>query len=402
MANNDQNTTSAAIAASLQDEQNLLTLLAPYTLSPTGSGPLAPENPAIPALANATETVVAKLTPSNNSGVSGEAVVHIDKQSGTVSLDVIASGLTPGQIHPQHIHGFDDDRPSLLPNITLDTDRDGFVEDPEGAPVIGPALLSGTASGAVTNVEISNDFPIADANGNLRFHQDYHFNLANPTQASIFQNLEQRIAGREFQIHGLTVAAGEGDGTGNEVNGTAGYKIALPVANGAFLPLAAVEGTTGDLNETFRFFNARTQDHFFTNSSAERDQVLLHQPDYKYEGVAWDTPDVGLGTVDVFRFFDTQHNAHFYTTNTAERDQILKTLPNYHLEGVAFQAYADPSVAGTGAETVERFFNTTTSVHTYAADPTEIAAIRQGQEGAGWVDEGKAFTVHVPTGDFHV
>lgn len=401
MATNTQNNTSSAINAALIDEQNLLSLLAPYTLAPTGTGPLAPENPAINALAEATGTVVAQLVPSNNSGVSGEAILHLDRAAGRVSLDVIASGLTPGQIHPQHIHGFDNDAPSLLPNITLDADRDGFVEDPEGAPVVAPALLSGTASGAVTDVEISTDFPTADANGNLRFHQDYQFNLADPNQAAIFENLEQRLAGREFQIHGLAVAAGEGAGTGNEVDGSAGYKIALPVANGIFLPLAAVEQSVADLSETYRFYNATSQDHFFTNSAAERDQLLLGASGYRYEGVAWETPADGLGTVDVFRFYDTQNGTHFYTASTTERDQLLASAPSFHLEGVAFQAYADPAVAGTGAETVERFYNTGSGAHTFTADPGEIAAIRGGQAGANWVDEGQAFTVHAPLSELH-
>jgi uncharacterized protein DUF4214 len=225
------------IMSSQEEEQQRLQLQAPYSLNPLGTGPVAPENPIVPAVANATNTAVAVLNPSNNSGVSGEAIVHIDKQAGIVTLDVVASGLTPDQIHPQHIHGFDDDQPSLLPNITLDGDRDGFVEDPEGATVVGPALLSGTASGAVTNVEISTDFPTADANGNLRFHQEYRFDLTDPNQQAIFENLEQRIAGREFQIHGLDILPGEGDNTGFEVNGTPGYAIALPVANGVFLPV---------------------------------------------------------------------------------------------------------------------------------------------------------------------
>ncbi|MDR7040423.1 MULTISPECIES: DUF4214 domain-containing protein [Methylobacterium] len=225
------------VQSATQEEQERLLLLAPYTLAPDGSGPVADERPVVPAVANATDTVIATLSPSNNSGVSGQAIVQIDETAGTVTLDVVASGLTPNEIHPQHIHGFDNDSPSLLPNITLDIDLDGFVEDPEGADVVGPVILSGTASGNVTNQELSDDFPVADAAGNLRFHQEYRFDLSDPTEAAIFQNLQDRIAGREFQIHGLTVQEGQGACTDYEVDGTGGYIPVLPVANGIFLPV---------------------------------------------------------------------------------------------------------------------------------------------------------------------
>jgi hypothetical protein len=181
---------------------------------------------------------VALLTPSNNSGVLGLAVAEFDEE-GTVELSVWASGLTPDEVHPQHIHGFENDQPSLLPNISLDTDTDGFVETPEGEPVIGPVLLSATASGEVTNVPISDDFPRADEEGDLEFNQTYTFNLAEEDDAFIFQQLQDRFVGREFQIHGLEVLPNQGEGTANEVNGTGGYIEELPVANGVFLPLDA-------------------------------------------------------------------------------------------------------------------------------------------------------------------
>ena len=90
---------------------------------------------------------------------------------------------------------------------------------------------------------------------------------------------------------------------------------------------------------------------------------------------------------------------HFYTTNVAERDAVLKNIPAYHYEGVAFEAYANPATVGSSGETMERFYNTVTQKHMYTADAGEIKAINGGQAGAGWVDEGHAFTVHVSTTD---
>ena len=216
-----------------------LSFLMPYMLSPDGTGPAAPEDPAVVAAGQEGDTFVALLTPSNNSGVLGLAVAEFDEEEGTVEVSVWASGLTPGQVHPQHIHGFENDQPSLLPNISLDTDADGFVESPEGEPVIGPVLLSATASGEVTNVPVSEDFPRADEDGNLEFNQTYSFNLAEEDDAFIFQQLQDRFVGREYQIHGLEVLPNQGEGTVNEVNGAGGYIDVLPVANGVFLPLDA-------------------------------------------------------------------------------------------------------------------------------------------------------------------
>lgn len=229
----DRGLPSGAIQALVTGE---FSSLMPYMLSPDGTGPAAPEDPDVLAAAEQTDTFAALLFPSNGSGVMGVAVARFDEEQGTVELTVRASGLTPGQIHPQHIHGFADDRPSLLPNISLDTDRDGFVEDPEGEPVVGPVLLSATASGEVTNAAVSPDFPVADAQGNLAFTQTYSFNLNEADDASIFQELQDRFVGREFQIHGLDVPPGQGAGTVHEVNGTGGYIDVLPVANGVFLP----------------------------------------------------------------------------------------------------------------------------------------------------------------------
>jgi hypothetical protein len=214
-----------------------LDLLRPYQLNPEGTGPAAPESEAVLEAAEQTDTFLALLTPANDSGVLGAALVHFDEEQGDVTIAVRASGLTPNQVHPQHIHGFEDDRRSLVPTIALDEDLDGFVEGPEAGPVYGPVLLSATASGEVSREAVSEDFPRADGNGNLSFVQTYEFDLSDADDAFVFDELQDRLAGRLFQIHGLELKPGEGEGTSFEVNGSGGYVSALGVANGALLPL---------------------------------------------------------------------------------------------------------------------------------------------------------------------
>jgi len=183
-------------------------------------------------------TYAALLTPSNNSGALGVAAVNFNDHTGTLTVDIEANGLTPGQIHPQHIHGFPDGTPSHPPTIALDTDRDGFVETPEGVKAIGPVLLSLTASGHVTNAENINDFPVANANGQLHFQQTYHFNLSNTQEAQIFHELEGQVAGRAVELHGLQVPPGEGQNTPYEVHGQGGYIAEVPVAGGILAPVS--------------------------------------------------------------------------------------------------------------------------------------------------------------------
>jgi hypothetical protein len=151
------------------------------------------------------------------------------------------------------------------------------------------------------------------------------------------------------------------------------------------------------ITAVYRFFDTATGDHFYTLSTAEKNQIQATLPTYNYEGVGWATPDKGADTIDVFRFYDTNTHQHFFTVSAAERDQVIKTLPTYQYEGVAFEAYASPAAAGSGAVTLERFFNTNTGLHHYAANADEAFAINHGSAGPGWIDEGKAFTVHVPT-----
>ena len=122
------------------------------------------------------------------------------------------------------------------------------------------------------------------------------------------------------------------------------------------------------LNQAFRFFDSATGDHFYTLSPAEANQIRATLPTYHDEGTPWSTPDAGTGAIDVYRFFDVATGTHFLTNSLAERNQIIATLPSYHYEGVAFEAYQN---TGTDTLTLERFFNTQTHLHHYAASAAE-------------------------------
>jgi hypothetical protein len=172
---------------------------------------------------------IASLNASNNSGVSGAALFTL--HDNVLTIDIAAKGLEPGEVHPQHIHGFENGQPSSLPTLAQDLDHDGFIEDTEAEQAAGPVILSLTASGTPTSNEHTNDFPVAGADGTLKFHQTYTFDTSVPEQATELAQL-QHLELRAFEMHGESVPQGEGAGTPNEVDGTGGYKQDLPVGGG--------------------------------------------------------------------------------------------------------------------------------------------------------------------------
>jgi len=191
------------------------------------------------------EEFTALLLPTNNSGALGAATVTFDEAAGTIAVSLDLAGLEPGQVHASHIHGFTDDRASILPNLQVDADRDGFVEESEGLGYIGPVLLGLTEDGSISDAALTAAFPVADEGGRISLDQTYSFDLRDPAQAAIFAELADRIEGRAVQTHGLTLPATAGEGTTGEANGEAGYKVGLSIANGVLLNTDDLGGAFG-------------------------------------------------------------------------------------------------------------------------------------------------------------
>ena len=121
----------------------------------------------------------------NDSGVSGTAVLSLE--GSTLTVNISASGLEPDKVHPQHIHGFADNKGnSTCPPASADQDGDGYVSIPEGAPFYGGVLLT------------LNPIPTADADGNINFTMTYEYEDGVDSDLTPLQN-------RAIVLHGMTV-----------------------------------------------------------------------------------------------------------------------------------------------------------------------------------------------------
>ncbi len=181
----------------------------------------------------------ADFTTLNNSGVIGRVLAFVDENTQKVTFDIKAVGIEAGQVHPAHVHGFADDRKAMTPNLAFDTDKDGFVELAEGVPAYGPVQLNLTTQpgDGMQLTGMGAAFPTADANGMLSYRQTFSFADLGMEGREAFDAISPLDA-KEIVLHGLTLAAGQGEGAG-EADGTAGYKIVLPVVSGELHGLSA-------------------------------------------------------------------------------------------------------------------------------------------------------------------
>ncbi len=125
----------------------------------------------------------------------------------------------------------------------------------------------------------------------------------------------------------------------------------------------------GARTPVYRFFNARTGAHFYTNNALERDFVIATYPVFKYEGPAfYANSQAATGLSPVYRFFNPSTGAHFYTISAAERDFVIATYPVFKYEGPTWYAQTQ---GGNGSSPMFRFFNTSTGAHFYTISAAE-------------------------------
>ena len=143
----------------------------------------------------------------------------------------------------------------------------------------------------------------------------------------------------------------------------------------------------GQRNPVYRFFNASTGAHFYTDSAAERDKVAETYAQFQYEGIAFYSYGSSVvGTSSVFRFYNNRTASHFYTISSTERDFVRTTLPWFTYEGIGWYANLAPASTATP---LYRFYNAGAATHFYTVSLGERDLIIQkypqyAYEGIGY------------------
>ena len=198
---------------------------------------------------NADHFSYASFTALNGSGVVGGAILAFDDETDTLTVAIAARGLEANQTHIQHIHGFPDGTDATTPTLAQDADGDGYVELAEGVPAYGPVLLN-----------LSTDHENGSGGDNGHSHGDVEGFPTAPDGMIWFLESYQLPEGdlgadpmltlREIVIHGMSTPAGAGAGTPGEVDGTAGYKLVLPVASGEINDVISARGLRDFIEES--------------------------------------------------------------------------------------------------------------------------------------------------------
>jgi hypothetical protein len=98
------------------------------------------------------------------------------------------------------------------------------------------------------------------------------------------------------------------------------------------------------LAPVYRFWSDTFHGHFYTVSTEERDTVIAQwSNNWSYEGVAYYAYAPGqqpAGTLPVYRFWSPTFRHHFYTISSAERDNVMaRWSQDWTYEGDAWHTY---------------------------------------------------------------
>jgi lysyl endopeptidase len=100
--------------------------------------------------------------------------------------------------------------------------------------------------------------------------------------------------------------------------------------------------SSNNITPLYRFYNKRTGTHFYTADETEKNNTVNNLGAiYQLDGIAYYVSNVaGPGATTVYRFYNMRTGTHFYTATTAERDNVINTMGSiFHYEGPAFYAW---------------------------------------------------------------
>ncbi len=125
---------------------------------------------AAPTAAFADESVQVKLLELNSSGAIGMATLTA-MDNGDLKISIRSAGLVPNSPHAQHLHGDTDGTDYHCPDMSADTNGNGYLTVEEGMPDYGNIFISLTTTGdtAPASGLAVDRMPAADAKGNLAY-----------------------------------------------------------------------------------------------------------------------------------------------------------------------------------------------------------------------------------------
>ena len=145
-----------------------------------------------------------------------------------------------------------------------------------------------------------------------------------------------------------------------------GKTLSIP-ADGPRTLFVAVDSDA--LQSVFRFYSKRYKGHFFTIDEGEKDLLIAHNPNWKYEGVAYRAFREQVdGTVALYRFYSKRYSGHFFTIDEQEMWTVRETNPNWKYEGISFYVYPEEIA---GSVPVFRFWSKGYRHHFYTTSEEE-------------------------------
>ncbi|MDR2976258.1 MAG: hypothetical protein LBV19_02960 [Streptococcaceae bacterium] len=134
----------------------------------------------------------------------------------------------------------------------------------------------------------------------------------------------------------------------------------------------------GKTSALFRLYNPNSGEHFYTNSSIERDS--LAKSGWKNEGIAEQAPVIDK-SVPVYRVYNPNSGLHHFTIGLYEKNQLVSL--GWRDEGIGWYSNSDPE----NGVSLYRVYNPNSGQHLYTTGSAE----RDQLASLGWRDEGIAW-----------
>ena len=129
------------------------------------------------------------------------------------------------------------------------------------------------------------------------------------------------------------------------------------------------EAPAGIRQPIYRFYSKKYKGHFFTIDPDERATLMCTNPNWGYEGVAYEAfTEQARGTTALHRFYSKKYKGHFFTIDEEEMWTVRNTNPNWNYEGVAYYVYPE---AVEGSVPVYRFWSKGYRHHFYTTSEAE-------------------------------